>query len=148
MAIAHSGVFVAPSIDVKSKNELNSIKIPAGLYYCKDSCEITYLDEFDTNLSLKSDFWTVICISDKEAASTKCYTQIWICTACQTNDMFVRTLNTAGTGFTKFSKLVDIAYLKNNAVINTLSTPVELYVQSSSPGTKSGRTRIWIDTSS
>lgn len=148
MAIASSGVFVAPSIDIKTPSELNSIFIPAGMYYCNQSNTIVYKDEFDSNLSLTSDLWSVVCISKKEANTLKCYAQIWICVACQTNDMFIRTLNTAGTGYTAFSKLVDIAYLKNNAVINTLSTPVELYVQSTSPGVKSGRTRVWIDTSS
>ena len=139
---------ILASTDIKTKNELNAVKIPSGVYYCNEQVAINYNDEFGTAKTLSSNLWTVICISSNGASSLKCYTQIWICTACQTNDMFVRTLNTAANGYTTFSKLVDINYLRDNAVINTLSTPVELYVQSSSPGTKSGRTRVWIDTSS
>ena len=148
MAIAKDGVFIAPSTDIKTKNELNAVKIPSGVYHCTEQVSISYLDEFGTSKSLSSNLWTVICISSNTATNLLCYTQIWICTACQTNDMFVRTLNTAANGYTTFSKMVDIAYLRDNAVINTLSTPVELYVQSTSPGVKSGRTRVWIDTSS
>lgn len=148
MALAQGGVFVTPSNDIKTKDELNSVKIPSGLYHCTESVTVNYLDEFGASKTLTSNLWTVICLSNISASILQCYTQIWICTACQTNDMFVRTLKTDGSGYTTFSKLVDIAYLRDNAVINTLSTPVELYVQSSSPGTKSGRTRVWIDTSS
>lgn len=147
MAIANKGAIISPSNDIKTKEELNSIRIPSGLYYCTEDCTIVYTKADGKNYSLQSDLWAVTCLSDKNLNNLKCYMQIWVCVACQTNDMFIRTLTKDGLGFTDFSKVVNTEMLREQAVVNTHSEPVHVVVSNTQPTAESGITKIWIDTS-
>lgn len=147
MALAKEGVMIAPSTDGKTQAELNSVKLQSGMYNCMDQVEISYTDEFGKSQKLSSNLWTVFCISSNNLSNLLCYTQIWVCTACQTNDIFVRTLKTDATGYTEFSKLVDMQYLKDNIVINTHTEPVHVVVSNTQPTAEAGITKLWIDTS-
>lgn len=150
MAVTHGSVYVAPSVDIKTKAELDSISIDSGIYYSLDEISIvSALNVSGDAFTHKSSKWTVLCMSTQDATKVKCYTQIWIDSSSTPVQIFIRTLNANETAYNRFTKLSTADSLRNaEAVINKVgSIPVELYAQSSSPGTKSGVTRIWIDTS-
>ena len=58
--------------------------------------------------------------------------------------MYVRTINSAGTGFGSFTTMVN----KQNGAVNKTSYPMEIYAQTSQPTAASGKTIVWIDTDS
>ena len=92
MAVSKGAVYVSPSMDIKTKDELNNVKIESGLYYCNDEITITALDALGSEVSEISNRWTVICISNEYANILKCYTQIWINSSTKPNHVFIRTL--------------------------------------------------------
>lgn len=148
MAIAKDGVFVAPSTDLKTLDELNSNRIPSGLYNCTEEVTISYKDEHGATNTLTSNLWTVLCTSSNNASNVTCFTQLWICSACQTNDVFIRTALLTRDGYTEFSKLVDLATLGERAVLNTADEPVQVIVSNTQPEAEAGITKIWINTAS
>ena len=144
MAVSRGATYVSPSVDIKTKAELDSTKIESGLYYCTEEITITATDALGSNVSEISSRWTVICISTEYANSLKCYTQLWINSSTKPNHVFMRTLE-SDTTYSDFSLLITTDYLKNSGVLNGSTQPVELFVQSMSPGVKEGTTRIWIE---
>lgn len=144
MAVSRGDVYVSPSVDIKTKAELDSTKIESGLYYCTEEITITATDALGSSISEISSRWTVICISTEYANSLNCYTQIWINSSTKPNHVFIRTLE-SDSSYSDFSLLVTADYLKNSGVLNGGTQPIELFVQSMSPGVKEGTTRIWIE---
>lgn len=147
MAVAQGKYFVAPSLDVKTKAELNSVSLEAGLYYCTESITVSATNEQGSSESVTSSRWTVTCISTEDASSVKCLTQIWIDSASPRDKIFLRYANSDMSEYTDFSMLVTTDYLKNNVVLNTHSEPVHVVVSNSQPSAETGITKIWIDTS-
>ena len=63
-------------------------------------------------------------------------------------NIYVRTINAAGTGYGNFTTFVNKDYLNTNAAVNKTGNPLEIYAQNSSPTPVAGKNIIWIDTSS
>ena len=147
MAVAQGKVIIAPSSDVKTKAQLDSVNIESGLYYCSDSVTLTASNERNANVSVTSDRWTVTCISTEHADSLACLTQIWIDSANPQSKMFIRYANAAKSAYTAFDMIITSDYLKTNAVLNTHSEPVQVVVSNTQPTAESGITKLWIDTS-
>lgn len=137
MAVTQGAKLVAPSIDVKTKAELNSLSLEAGLYICKESVTI---------LGTTSSNWSVVTVSNESLSSLKCYTQIWIPQTNTTPEhIFMRTSN--GTSYSSFTELATEAYIKKNTIINANTQQTKLVVSNTQPATETGKTIIWIDTS-
>lgn len=147
MAVAQGTKFVAPSVDSKTVAQLNSTQVEAGLFHCSESVTISALDMFDNEVSVTSNRWTVICISDENAITPKCYTQIWIDSNSVQSVMFIRYLTKDATAFTTFSMIATTEYLREKTVLNTHNEPVHVVVSNTQPTAESGITKIWIDTS-
>lgn len=137
MAVTHGATLVAPSIDTKTKAELNDIALEAGLYVCKES--VTIMDTTSSN-------WSVVAISNENALSLKCFTQIWIPQTNTTPEvMFMRTSN--GTSYSPFTPIATEAYLKKNAILNGNSQQTKVVVSNTRPTPQAGMNIVWIDTS-
>lgn len=147
MAVAQGKYIVSPSSDIKTKAELDSIKIESGLYYCTESVTINAENELGSSIGVTSSRWTVICISNEQADKLACFTQIWIDSSTPRSMMFIRYANSSLNAFTDFSMLVTSDYLRENAVLNTHTEPVHIVVSDTQPTAETGITKIWIDTS-
>lgn len=146
MAVSRGTFYVSPSMDIKTKDELNNVKIESGLYYCTDEITLTALNALGTEVSETSSRWTILCLSNELADKLKCYTQIWINSSVKPVNMFIRTLKD-DTSYSDFSLLITSDSLKSMGILNGNSTPIEFYVQENTPGVKEGTTRVWINTS-
>lgn len=139
MAIIRDDVIVSPSVDILTDTELSSTTLEPGIYTLNASKTI----EGQT-----SSRWTIICIGNNVGSEPVCYTQLWL--PAQNNisgidqNIYVRTINTAGTGYGAFTKFVST----NTGIVNKTSYPTEIYIQSTAPSVASGKNIIWIDTSS
>ena len=138
MAIIRDGTIVSPGVDTMTSSDLDNPIIEPGIYTLASS---------KTILGQTSSRWTIICLASNDASNPVCYTQLWI--PAQNNltganqNLYVRTINTAGTGFGEFTAISN----SGTAINNSTSYPTELYIQSSAPTTASGKNIIWIDTS-
>lgn len=138
MAVIRDDVIVAPGVDILTDAQLTTTTLEPGIYTLNASKTI----EGQT-----SSRWTVICIGNNVGSAPVCYSQIWL--PAQSNisgsdqNIYMRTINSAGTGFGNFTKFVSA----NTGVVNQTSYPLEIYAQTSAPTTSSGKNIIWIDTS-
>ena len=138
MSVIRDDIIISPSVDTTTDAALSSPTIEPGIYTLASS---------KTILGQTSTRWTIICLASNDATSPVCYTQLWI--PAQNNltganqNLYVRTINTAGTGFGDFTAIAN----SGTAINNETSFPTELYIQSSAPTTASGKNIIWIDTS-
>lgn len=137
MAVIRDDVIVSPSVDIITLTEANSVTLEPGIYTINESVTINGL----TNTR-----WTVICIGNNVGSAPVCYTQLWMPSAAgeTTNTIYMRTINSAGTGYSNFKTLTN----SDNAVVNQTSYPTEIYVQTTQPTAVAGKNIIWIDTSS
>lgn len=139
MAVIRDNVIVAPSVDTMTELELNSTTIEPGIYTLATSKTIN---------GQTSSRWTVICLASNSGSAPVCYSQIWIPaennTATTASRMYVRVLDTAGTGYNGFATMVN----DNDAINNKTSYPTEIYIQNAQPTPVQGKNIIWIDTSS
>lgn len=140
MAVIRDDVIVAPSIDVlTSESVLNSTTLEPGIYTLNASKTIG---------SQTSTRWTVIAIAGNVGSAPVCYTQLWL--PAQNNlsgadqKIYMRTINTAGTGYGSFTEFTNTA----SGINNKASYPTEIYIQGTQPTPVQGKNIIWIDTSS
>lgn len=138
MAVIRNDVIVAPSVDILTDTELASTTLEPGIYTLNASKTIE---------GQASSRWTVIALSNNVGSAPVCYTQLWLPAQNgifgANQNVYIRTINSAGTGFGAFTKLVNV----NNGVINQTSYPTEIYIQSSQPTATAGKNIIWVDNS-
>lgn len=154
MAVINSGIIVSPTVEFGNPtdpdfggsltlNDLDSTLLEPGFYTIKASKTID---------GQTASIWNVTCLGDNTASSPKCYMQIWIPASdtgltAENQNIYVRTINAAGTGFGSFTTFVNKEYLNTNGAINKTGNQLEIYAQNSQPTATAGKTIIWIDTS-
>ena len=138
MAVIRNDVIVAPSVDTLTDTELASTTLEPGIYTLNASKTI----EGQTSTR-----WTVIAIASNVGSDPVCYTQLWL--PAQNNisggdqNIYMRTINTAGTAYGNFTKFTNTT----SGIVNQTSYPTELYIQSAQPTVAQGKNIIWIDNS-
>ena len=139
MAVIRDEIIVSPAVDIVTDAELANPVIEPGIYTLNTS---------KTILGQMSARWTVICLGNNNAKTPTCYSQLWLPAennlADANQNIYMRTINTAGTAFGSFTKFMN----NGNGIINESSLPTELYIQNSQPTPTAGKNIIWIDTSS
>lgn len=140
MAVSLQGTLVAPSTDYRSLNELDSVSIEAGLYYCDESRTITA-----GGISFTSDSWAVTCISSEERDTLHCFAQIWIPTAAG--------VGTDVTAFIRYAAPSAVAFGSYRAILNDQhavktdsASDVRIILSSTQPQPIQNATIIWLDT--
>lgn len=129
MAVARNNVYVSPSVDIKTKAELDSTTIESGLYVCKEEVTIK---------GVTSSEWTVTCLSTNIKDSLHCCTQIWTSVNLnKTPKLFSRT---SSLGETTYSDFVSYASVNSDY-------PVEFVVGTAEPTPEDGVYKIFIDIS-
>lgn len=144
MAVTKLNTFVAPSMDVRSKDDLDSIQIESGMYYCSESITLNTTDIDGETIQVTSSNWSILCISNEDATNLICRTQFWIDNV--SNKVLVRTIKPTMDAYNNFRLLVYADELQEH-VINKATNPTEIYIQATSPGVQSGVNRIWINDS-
>ena len=145
MAVIRDGVVVSPSVDtIDDSTFFDSTTIEPGIYTLIASKTID---------DITATTWSVICLATEDATGPLCYTQIWAPASLTglsvaQQKLFIRSVNNNGTGFGDFTTLVNKDYVANNTLVNKTSYPTELYIQNNRPSAVSGKTIVWIDTSS
>lgn len=127
MAIAKGGVILAPSNDIRTKAELDSVTVEAGIFHVSEEVTIN---------GVTSSKWTVLCFSNELQQSIQCYSQLWI--SVQQNlkpRLFIRTAIQGANDYSDFTSFVNCG----------TSSPVELYVGGTEPVAESGVTKLYID---
>lgn len=130
MAVIKQRTLISPSVDYRSKSDLDKIDVEAGLYVCDTALTIN---------SVTSSLWTVICLSTSDMGELHCYTQIWIPTTngstnLSKQSMFVRSSAYDATTYSGFTEFVSAA------------SSVDITVSSSQPATSgTNQTKIWIE---
>lgn len=139
MSVIRDNVIVAPGVDTVTEAELNTTTIEPGIYTLAANKTIN---------GQASSRWTVICLANNSGSTPVCYSQIWIPSqnnvAQKASRIYVRVINSAGTGYNGFATMVN----DSDAVNNKTSYPTEIYIQSTQPTAVAGKNIIWIDTSS
>ena len=143
MALIKNGAIVSPTVDTLPVADMESVTLEPGLYYVTGSKTID---------SQTESIWNVTCIGTITASNPVCYMQVWVPASSsgltQANqNMYVRTINSAGTGYGSFTTFVNKEYLNTNGAINKTGNPLEIYAQNTQPSATAGKTIIWIDTS-
>jgi len=155
MSLINSGVIASPAIEFGDPNDPNfsgtltlstmeSVTLEPGFYIIKDSKTID---------GQTADIWNVTCLGNNDASNPVCYMQVWIPASSTgltvaNQNIYVRTINSAGTGYGNFTTFVNKDFLTDNAAMNKTGNPLEIYAQNSSPTPVVGKNIIWIDTSS
>jgi hypothetical protein len=145
MAVIRDGIVISPSVDtIDDATFFDSTTIEPGIYTLIASKTID---------SLTASTWSVICLSTEDATGPLCYTQLWMPSSLSglsvaQQKVFIRSVNNNGTGFGDFTTLVNKDYVASNTLVNKTSYPTELYIQNNRPSAVSGKTIVWIDTSS
>ena len=138
MAVIRNDVIVSPSVDTLTDNELASTTLEPGIYTLATSKTI------DGQTSSR---WTVIALASNSGSAPVCYTQLWLPAQNNISDgdqnIYMRTINTAGTGYGNFTKFTNTT----SGIVNQTSYPTELYIQSAQPTAVQGKNIIWIDNS-
>lgn len=128
MAVVKDKVFVAPSTDIKTLEELDSLVIESGIFYCGEERDI---------LGVTSDRWTVICLSNETQVGLRCYSQIWIPSHNNFNlpnrRLFIRTSGLTGSGYSDYSTFVSSA----------TDSVVDMYFGGDEPEPERGITKVW-----
>lgn len=143
MALISDDTIVSPTVDELSLAGSDSVKLEPGFYLVNASKTID---------GQTASIWNVTCIGDTAARNPKCYMQVWIPASTSgltvaNQNIYVRTINAAGTGYGNFTTFVNKEYLNTNAAVNKTGNPLEIYAQNSSPTPVAGKNIIWIDTS-
>lgn len=149
MAVARGQVIIAPSTDVRTKDELNNIQIESGLFYCTESVTVQAISETGSlDVSHTDTKWAVTCISTETQNNVHCLMQLWIPCSGRPEYTFIRTSTLDSEEYSDFSVLATADYLKTHAITTNQSTPTKLMIQETQPAIESGKTIIWVDTSS
>lgn len=131
MAVVKDNIFVAPSTDVRTLEQLDSTVIEAGIYHCIEE---------KTILNTTSDKWTVICLSNETQASLRCFSQIWLPAESNLLEhnrrMYIRTAGTTSDTYSPFSTYVASA----------TDEVVDMYFGGEEPDAEPGITKIWYNT--
>lgn len=128
MAIAKKDIFVAPSVDMKFKDELDSVQIESGIFHCNEEITIG---------SITSSKWTVICMSNETKDGLQCYSQIWSTVLSNTSRprLFLRTAAPGQTTYSAFSSFINCP----------TDEAVDVYIGGTAPEAENGVTKIFID---
>ena len=149
MAVIKNDTIVAPTSELINPNDpdytgtmtlsdLDSVILEPGFYLVKASKTINGQTE---------SIWNVTCIGDNVASNPVCYMQIWVPASSSglttaNQNIYVRTINSAGTGFGNFTTFIST----DTGAVNKTSYPMEIYAQTTQPTAQVGKTIIWIDT--
>lgn len=129
MAVIKQTTLISPSADYRTKNELDSLELESGMYYCNESVTIG---------SVTSSLWTVFCVSNYDMRTLHCFTQIWIPSATGGTNLSDQHI------FVRTSALESATYSSFTEFTGGNSGP-ELVVSSTQPSLSgSGETKIWI----
>ena len=142
MALISNDTIVAPTVDSVTSNSMDSTTLEPGLYLISESRTIN---------GQTASIWNVTCVGNCNASSPTCYMQIWVPASSTglteiNQNIYVRTINSAGTGFGNFTTFVNKEYFTETAAVNKTSYPMEIYAQTTQPSAQAGKTIIWIDT--
>lgn len=128
MAVTRGDLFVSPSVDIRTKAELDSTSIESGLYICKESVTIK---------NLTSNRWTVTCLSTNTKNGLHCLTQIWTNVDSNTPRIFTRTSSLNSNTYSAFTSYANI----------DSEYPVDIVVGTSEPSPTQGVYKIFLDIS-
>lgn len=128
MAVTRGDLFVSPSVDIRTKAELDSTSIESGLYICKESVTIK---------NLTSNRWTVTCLSTNTKNGLHCLTQIWTNVDSNTPRIFTRTSPLNSNTYSEFTSYANI----------DSEYPVDIVVGTSEPSPTQGVYKIFLDIS-
>lgn len=126
MAVARNNIFVAPSVDIRSKEELDSTTIESGLYICKEEITIK---------GVTSSEWAVTCLSSNIKDGLHCFTQLWTSVNSSTPKVFSRT---SSLGENTYSNFVSYASVDSDY-------PLEFIVGDTEPTAEEGIYKIFIN---
>lgn len=128
MAVTRGDLFVSPSVDIRTKAELDSTSIESGLYICKESVTIK---------NLTSNRWSVTCLSTNAKNGLHCLTQIWTNVDSNTPRIFTRTSPLNSNTYSEFTSYANI----------DSDYPIDIVIGTTEPSPETGVYKIFLDIS-